>query len=56
MSSVSMNFTDGCPGSVHPEQRVLFRRLGGQLAVNALKVMIEKQRLRFVLIIVQGVS
>jgi ABC-2 type transport system permease protein len=55
MSSGSMNFTDGYPGTVQPEQRVLFRRLGGQLAFNAMKVMIEKQRLRFFLIIVLGI-
>ena len=55
MSSASMNFTDGYPGAITPDQGGMFRKLTQRLAVNSLRSMLEKQRLRFVLIIFLGI-
>lgn len=54
MSSAMMNFSDGFPGSIVPQQRTMFRTLGRRLLINGLRLMAEKQRLRLALIIVLG--
>lgn len=55
MIPATIKFTDGCPGSVEPQQRALFRWLGQRLFINGFKVMAQRQRLRLGLIIGLGI-
>lgn len=55
MSTAGMGFTDGLPGSVVPQQRMMFRVLGQRLLINGMRLMAEKQRLRLGLIVILGV-